>query len=785
MLSISAQNKFMELRRKTFEKKYSFLNSEQRKAVFSVNGPLLILAGAGSGKTTVIVNRIAFLVEYGNAYMNDYIPENIDESDITVLESFLNSDDNDYGKVSRLLIASPVAPYNILAITFTNKAANELKERLIKILGDDGEQIWASTFHSACVRILRREIHALGYDRNFTIYDSDDTMKLIKEGLKELNIDDSFINHKAVYKILGKAKNAMMTPEDFLREYENDARLKYVGKVYSRYQKRLKEANALDFDDIIMKTVELLDKFEDVRTHYQNLFKYILVDEYQDTNGLQYRLVSLLTGKNGNLCVVGDDDQSIYKFRGATIENILSFEKQYKDALVIRLEQNYRSTKPILDAANKVIENNLGRKGKSLWTAKTGGEKINVYCANDQNDEGGYIVKRINELCKEGRDYNDFAVLYRTNAQNRAISDALTHAGIANRVIGGTRFYDRKEIKDVVAYLSVIANPKDDLRLTRIINEPSRKIGAATMQNLRIVADSLGVSLYEAIENCADYPLVSKAASKLMGFFQIIDALRLKAEFMPLNELYDEMLDATGYVEALRLENNEEAKDRIANISELSSSLVEYMKKSEEPTLSSFLEEIALVSDIDNLDRNAKAVTLMTLHSAKGLEFPVVFIAGVEEGLFPSGQSSFDADELEEERRLAYVGITRAKQLLHLIYCRERTIYGSTQRVKPSRFIGEIPGSLIDFKEYKTTVTHFERREAPSTKTELFSKMAEKPHSVPTEEFSNGQRVSHRVFGQGTVLSSTIMANDVLLEIAFDKQGTKKIMANFAGLKKI
>ncbi len=774
MLNEFEKQEFLRLRKRYLEKEYSFLNEEQRRAVFSTEGALLILAGAGSGKTTVIVNRIAYLIKYGNAYMSDQIPDYITPE---ILEAVKQN-----GGSSEIFAQNPVRPYNVLAITFTNKAAKELKERLENLLGAEGQDIWAATFHSACVRILRREIEALGYDRSFTIYDTDDTVKLLKDIIKSLNIDESIITPKACYNVISKAKNSSMTAQDFKRDFENNPRLKRVAEIYEVYQKRLREANALDFDDIIMKTVELLTRFEDIKKKYNRMFKYILVDEYQDTNNLQYRLVSLLTGDSSNICVVGDDDQSIYKFRGATIENILSFEKQFKDACVIRLEQNYRSTQHILDAANEVIKNNEGRKGKNLWTAKAGGEKITVHCAANQNDEGYFIARTVKQLVREGRSLNDFAVLYRTNAQNRALSDALTYAGIPNRVIGGTRFYDRKEIKDVIAYLSVISNPKDDLRLLRIINEPSRKIGTATLEALRHTADEYGISLYEALKQSPQIPELSKAAARLNAFYELIEELRELSQELSLYELYNEMLERTGYLRYLEAEaQKENSEDRLDNIEELKSSIRDYMENSEEPTLFSFLEEISLVSDIDNLDSDANAVTLMTLHSAKGLEYPVVFIAGMEENLFPSSMSFDSVEDLEEERRLCYVGITRAKQKLYLLFCAERMIYGTTTYPVSSRFIEEIPQKLIELTAPRKAYSQPKSTYKPEPKRNMFATVST-PKSVQKVQYFKGQCVNHKVFGDGEILSVTPMGNDTMLEIKFSA-GTKKIMANFANLK--
>ncbi len=782
------QNEFSNLKKHFLENEYSFLNKEQRQAVFNINGALLILAGAGSGKTTVLVQRIAYLIKYGNAYYSEKTPFVLTDNEINLLKN----ENSNKEEIRELIADNPQKAWTILAITFTNKAANEMKERLIKLLGKDGQDVWASTFHSCCVRILRREIEKIGYNKDFTIYDTDDSLKLIKESLKQLKIDEKKIPPKAILSNISKAKDEMITPTYYKKLYVHDYRLNIIANVYELYQRRLKEANALDFDDIILHTVKLLEENADVLDYYQNRFRYVLVDEYQDTNKLQYKLVSLLAAKNGNICVVGDDDQSIYKFRGATIENILSFEQQFKSVKVIRLEQNYRSVQTILDAANKVISNNTERKGKNLWTANGQGEKIIVHRAFNQDDEGRYIAKTIKDLViNEQYDYNDFAILYRTNAQNRSLSDALTNNQIPNRVIGGTRFYDRKEIKDMLAYLSVIANPNDSVRLKRIINVPSKKIGATTVENTQIVADSLGISIFETINNANEYPLLSRASSSLLNFCNMINKLRILADELPLNELYEELIDLSGYVKMLQDENTSEANDRLENIMELSSSIIEYMKKSDEPTLSGFLEEVSLVADIDNLDSSAKAVNLMTLHSAKGLEFSVVFIAGAEENIFPSGQCFANPNEIEEERRLAYVGITRAKKQLYLLSAQERTLYGMTQRNRISRFVSEIPSHLkeesgIKFNNKNTSwdissnENYFEGATKPKTPFGM-----DKKTPASQNKFNSGDTVEHKVFGKGLIISSNPMGNDTLLEIAFQKSGTKRVMANFAALKKV
>lgn len=783
----STAEKYLKLKKELLNKAFSHLNEEQRKAVFTIDGALLILAGAGSGKTTVIVNRIAYMIKYGNAYYSEYIPENITDDDITFMEQCLKDKTDDDDRLCYLLRQRPVVPYSVLAITFTNKAANELKERLLKMIGAGGDDIWASTFHSACVRILRREIDKIGYKKDFTIYDTDDSIKLIKECMKQLNIEDKTFTPKSILGTISKAKDALYTPDMYINEFGSDYRLKRIGAVYKMYQERMKSSNALDFDDLIMLTVKLLQENEETREYYRRRFRYVLVDEYQDTNKSQYKLISLLTGRNGNICVVGDDDQSIYKFRGATIENILKFEEQHDDVSVIKLEQNYRSTQNILDAANEVIKNNLGRKGKNLWTRSGCGEKVTVFKAVDQEAEADYICKTIKKLMNEsGFKYNDFAVLYRTNAQSRAIENHMRIFKIPAKVLGGIGFYDRKEIRDMIAYLSVIQNPADTIRLKRIINEPKRGIGDSTLDTVQAIADSLGITPFEVIENADKYQPLSRSKDKLKLFANMINDLREKSQYLPLNELYDELLEATAYEESLKREENYE--ERLEITEELGSAMLIYMNGEDEPSLSGFLEGISLASDSDEYDDADEKVSLMTLHTAKGLEFPVVFIAGMEEGLFPSSMSFDEPDQIEEERRLAYVGITRAKCRLYLLHTSQRTIYGTTIFPQVSRFVKEIPDDLKhnDYVEKPAAANFSSFSRANNYSLGSFKVDTQNnPENVNSEHFEKGERVSHKVFGEGMVLSTVPAGNDVLIEIAFDKVGTKKLMANFAKLKKI
>ncbi len=725
------------------------MNDRQREAVFCTEGPLLILAGAGSGKTTVLVNRIAY-----------------------ILQSEL------------------CRPWNILAITFTNKAAGELKERICAAVPEGGADIWAATFHSTCARILRRHGGNLGYSSHFTVYATDDQKRLIKDIIKQLNIDEKQLPVKTIISEISKAKDKMISPEEMRKTAEYDYRKLSVAKVYEIYQARLKTADAMDFDDLLCKTVELFEQFPDVLEGYQKQFRYIMVDEYQDTNRVQYRFVSMLAEKYGNICVVGDDDQSIYKFRGATIENILSFENTFKGAKIIRLEQNYRSTKTILNAANGVISNNTTRKGKTLWTENPEGEKIELHTCEDERDEARFVAKTILDGVEEGRAYSDFAILYRTNAQSNAIEQALSRSGIPHRIIGGHRFYDREEIRDMVAYLQVINNPHDDIRLGRIINVPKRGIGARTLQIATDIASGLGESVYTVIKEARGYPQLSRAAAKLNEFVRLIDGL-IEAHDSgdySLAELYNLILEHTEYEAYLRAEK-ENADVRIENIEELSSNIIKFEEDyGEEADLSSFLEEISLMTDIDNYDADADTCVMMTLHSAKGLEFPVVIITGMEDGLFPSIASMMNPDEIGEERRLAYVGITRAKQKLYLTKTRSRMLFGSTTYNKESRFVTEIPDELLEKTGESKRFSSFDHSGDTYGKTPFTPKkfnVYQKPSVQSGVTYNVGDTVFHKVFGKGLVMSAEKMGNDTLLEIAFDKAGTKKLMANFCKMEKL
>lgn len=780
------QEQLQALRRQVMEKEFSRMNPMQREAVFTTEGPLLILAGAGSGKTTVLVNRIANIVKYGCAYGAREFSVSLTEEEIRMLEEYRDGTQEYTDEIADLLAVRPAKPWQILAITFTNKAAGELKERLEAMLGPDGQDIWASTFHSTCARILRRDGESIGYTSHFTIYDTDDSKRVLKECQRLLNIDDKMLSHKTLLHEISHAKDSLISSEDYLNDAGDDVRLRKIGEAYRLYEKLLRDADAMDFDDMIVNTVKLLEENEEVRTRYQNRFRYVMVDEYQDTNHAQYRLTSLLAGGSGNLCVVGDDDQSIYRFRGATIENILSFEEQYHKAKVIRLEQNYRSTQNILDAANAVISHNTERKGKNLWTANGPGEKIVVDNAFDEQEESTFIADTIMDSVKGGRKWSDHAVLYRMNAQSNAIERTFVRMGVPYRVIGGHRFYERKEIRDALAYLSVISNPADNIRLRRIINEPKRGIGATTINHAAQIAAGLGLSLYEVISHADEYEQLVRAAPRLRAFTQIIDGLAEAAEELPLNELFEKAMRDTGYLDSLALDR-ETYQDRLENIQELSSNLLRYSEDNEEGDLNGFLEEVALMTDIDNYNEEADTVVLMTLHSAKGLEFPVVFIPGMERGIFPGIQSLYSASEMEEERRLAYVGITRAKERLYLTHARTRMLYGSTSHNAPSPFLEEIPEGLVEEKR-KVTLSQQKpsvQRAAKPKKTfdHSFGPAAPKP-SAPAGSYRVGDTVGHKLFGTGVVLSAQPMGNDTLLEIAFEKAGTKKLMANFARLTK-
>jgi len=785
-------NQHQALCRKVIEKNFKNLNQPQLEAVTTVLGPVLVLAGAGSGKTTVLVNRILCLIRYGNAYNDENLT--LSDHDTAAAEEYLSGETEE---IPVLDLPGCAKPWEILAITFTNKAAGEMCERIGRVLGQDGEGVVAGTFHSVAARILRRHSDRLGFTSHFTIYDTDDQKRLVKGIMKDKDIDDKMLPVRTVGAEISQAKTEAVSPEEYLDINRVDPRKRLIGDIYAEYEARLKAANAMDFDDLLLNLCRLFEENADVLDYYQNRFKYILVDEYQDTNMVQYRIVKALAGKRENLCVVGDDDQSIYRFRGATIENILSFEKQYPAAKVIRLEENYRSSGNILNAANQVILNNKGRKGKTLWTQKGDGEKILVYSAADEQDEARYIADTILENVRNGQNFSSHAVLYRMNAQSNAVENAFARSGIKYRVIGGNRFYDRKEIKDAIAYLNVIANKNDRIRLMRIINEPKRGIGATSMEAVQEISDQLNIPIFEVMERAKEFPRLSRAEAKLREFCNLINDLEKLAEEVSVNELLIETLARSGYMAALLAAGNEEA-DRVDNLHELSSSVLKYQEDSEDPTLAGFLEEVALISDIDNYDADEDAVVMMTMHSAKGLEFDNVFIVGAEEGIFP-GMMTIMAppDEMEEERRLAYVAITRAKKVLHISHAQSRMIYGKTDRNPASRFLKEIPSTLVSRTASKLSGGNFVQFGYSSGKSAYSAgglgsfgggnRFAAKPltQAQSGPGFSAGDQVRHPVFKEGIVLKATRMGSDTLLEIAFSGVGTKRIMANYAKLEKI
>ena len=780
---------FNSAKQAALRKYFSRMNEMQQEAVFTVNGPLLVLAGAGSGKTTVIVNRIANLINFGNAYYDE--TRTASDYEIDFLREYADGKTDDFETLRDIVAVDPVKPWNILAITFTNKAAGELRERLTAMLGEEALNINASTFHSACVRILRSEIEAMGYGRDFTIYDSDDSQRMIKSVMAEIDISEKQFAPRMVLSEISAAKDKMITPEQMREDAGQDYRKKVISRLYALYQQRMMTANALDFDDILTVTTELFDKFPEVLEKYRNRYKYIMVDEYQDTNHVQFKLVSQLSGGHCNLCVVGDDDQSIYKFRGANIENILGFEAQFDGAKVIRLEQNYRSTQTILDAANSVISNNVGRKSKKLWTAGAKGEKIYWYKAVDETDEANFVAQTILDFYKETGTYSDSAVLYRMNAQSNAVERMFVKCGIPYRIYGGMRFYDRKEIKDITSYLSFINNPNDMLRFRRIINEPKRGIGDSTVALIEDISRDLKISPYEVLRTCEEYAPLSKKVNALKSVYKMFEYLTEKADELPLDEFLDELLEKTGYLESLKALENGDTK--IENVEELRSSIVQYMNEADEPSLSGFLEEVALYSEADRDDGSDDKVTLMTVHSAKGLEYKNIFVIGLDDGIFPSSRSFDSEADMEEERRLAYVAITRAKERLYLTNASQRMLFGQTQRNVTSRFMREIDPSLIEKHDHAAAMRK-QLGESDKTLTEVHSTSLQqqlarnKSRSVgakTSETYTAGERVSHNIFGEGPIVSVKPMANDSMLEIAFEKVGTKKIMANYAKLKKL
>ncbi len=784
----------VELRKKIIEKDFSSLNNMQKEAVFNTEGPLLILAGAGSGKTTVIVNRIASLLKYGRAYNSDYFERTPQPGDEELLRAYLDGEKEVYDDIKDLLKVGAPQPWQILAITFTNKAADELKERISLVVPDGAGEITACTFHSACVRFLRRFGESLGYTSHFTIYDTDDSKRVIKRCLEKLNINEKIFQPKAVQSAISSAKNKSISPDEMAQSLGNNPLDKTLAELYREYQKELISSDAMDFDDLLLNAVRLLETNEDARNYYQNRYRYVMVDEYQDTNIVQYQLTHLLAGKYKNLCVVGDDDQSIYAFRGATIENILKFEDNYPNAKVIRLEQNYRSTGNILSAANEVIKNNSARKGKNLWTDKGDGEKITVKNVYDEYAEADYIVETVLNNVAKGMKWSDHAVLYRMNSQSNTIERAFLRQSIPYKLIG-TKFYERKEVKDILAYLAVTANPNDAVRLNRIINVPKRGIGDTTMSNVSSIADAIGVSQFEIMKTADEYAPIKRAAEKLKAFAAMIEDFQQFSEENELEALFTYIVDKVGYKAHLELDKVT-YEDRLQNILELQSNLARYSEENPEGDLTGYLEEVALYTDLDTLSEDSDAVVLMTLHSAKGLEFPVVFISGVEEGIFPSAMSTYSTAELEEERRLCYVGITRAKNKLHLIYTKTRMLFGSTTYSRPSRFIDEIPDEYTEGKREKTPIDFaYKRNVSNYSKSDNKEKAAaargfsiastKSGSTAELENYSVGDTVRHKVFGVGMITKITPMGNDALLEIAFETVGTKKLMSRMAKLERV
>ena len=814
-METSLQTRYLAAKRALFDKAYASLNEMQRRAVFQTEGPLLVLAGAGSGKTTVLVRRMAHIIRFGNAYHTDFVPFGITEERVADLERAVTLTTPEIEELLPEFIHDPCPPYRMLAITFTNKAAGEIKSRLVEQFGDESiaRDIWSGTFHSVCMRILRSYGDRVGYDRSFTIYDTDDQKKAIVAVMKKLNIDEKQFPPKSVMTTISHAKDNLMTAEDFEVEAGSNFRLSRIAAIYRGYEDTLRASNALDFDDIILQTVKLLRENPDVQDFYRRKFRYVCIDEYQDTNRAQFELSVLLSGGTRNLMVVGDDDQSIYKFRGATIENILGFDRVFKDATVIKLEQNYRSTKTILDAANGVISHNQGRKGKSLWTAGGEGERISLRRTEDQMGESRSIVDTIRRAVDSGaHHYKDFAVLYRTNSQSAGIERALQRSTVPYRVLGATRFNDRKEIRDAVAYLQLLCNHSDRERLLRIINQPRRGIGDTTLAAVIAIAEEQGITLFEVMDTADRYVALSRSTAKLKAFTAMIHRLTALVDTLPLPDLFDAVMDQSGYRQML-IDGGEPERERLENIDELKSNMMEYVKTAEEtgelPTLTGFLEEYALVADVDKYDTEADAVVLMTIHSAKGLEFPVVFLPGMEDGIFPGMQNIMGSSEdMEEERRLAYVALTRAREEVIILHTKTRIWYGQTVANPLSRFVGEIPEELLDRQdltvEGMSRSSGFgtgggyapagvyggyasSRRKAPQhTDRITVGKTSTPPAARQTPaDLHAGDRVLHATFGEGEILSIKPMGADQLIEVMFDTVGTKKLMATFAKLKKL
>lgn len=780
------ENDYIQTRRAVIARNFPNLNDRQREAVMATEGPLLILAGAGSGKTTVLINRIANLMKYGRGSDSAELPPDADEEKLAVMKAYLAGDAERKREAEIYAALEPVEPWRILAITFTNKAAGELKERLNAMLGPAAEDIWARTFHSACVRILRRDAEKLGYPSGFTIYDTADRTAVMKRIIREQNRDEKMYPPKWVLGVIDKAKDKMQSPAQFsvIADRTGDFRMQGVAALYEAYEERLREAGAMDFEDLIYNTVRLLQEHADVREYYQKKFRYVLIDEYQDTNNLQYLLASLLAGGHKNICVVGDDDQSIYAFRGATIENILSFEEQYQNSRAIRLEQNYRSTGHILDAANAVVSHNTGRKGKRLWTKAGDGDRITLYVARNEDDEAQYIVRQVLQAVQRGDNLRDHAVLYRLNAQSRAIEQAFLRNGIRPRIVKGNPFFERAEIKDLMAYFFVLLNPADELRLLRIINVPARGIGNTTIEKARAAAEQSGLPLFTVIAMADRFPELSRAAEKLKNFAAMMNELSAMTQTASLEELYDALLDKTGYARALTETKSEENLNRLENVRELKSFIATHVKQTGDNTLAGFLDEVSLYTDLQNVNADENTVTLMTIHSAKGLEFPTVFIAGMEEGLFPSLQAIGESEQMEEERRLAYVAITRAKKRLFITSARQRMVFGQTASHRISRFADEIPSEHIDRPYSDLKQTYFDFDDVPQKRTEYppKKKTIAPPSGKPAAQadFKVGDHVHHSAFKDGVIVKLTPMGGDHLVEIDFQGVGVKRLMLKAA-----
>ena len=804
------ERRFVAARRKAIATDYQKLNPMQREGVLTTEGSLLLLAGAGSGKTTVLINRVANLLRYGRGSDTEEIPMAISEDEVAFLEQYAQEPQEEMRPLMQYLCAvQPARPWEVLAITFTNKAAGELKERLERMLGEEALDVWAATFHAACVRILRRDIDKLGYDRNFTIYDTDDSKRVLKDILKELGLEEKQFPTRELLAVISNAKGEMQSPEEFcqLWEQRGDWRKIRMGKAYRLYNRKLREANALDFDDIILHTVTLLQSDREVREYYQNKFRYILIDEYQDTNHLQFLLAGLLTGSHGNICVVGDDDQSIYRFRGADITNILSFEQRYKNARTIRLEQNYRSTQNILDAANAVIRNNEGRKGKTLWTQNGAGDPVTVKTCYNESDEANFVVGDIMTAYNRGANWKDNAILYRMNAQSNALEYAFKRNGVPYKIVGGVKFFDRAEVKDMLAYLCVICNPADDLRLRRIINVPARKIGGASLEKAQALAAAEGRSLFEIVSHAREYPELKSAGARMEEFAQLIMELRTLCDNLELVEFYGRVCQMTGYVQMLQDKNDMESRGRLENVQELASSISAFLDNGpDDPSLAGFLNEVALYTDLDGQSDSDNCVTLMTMHSAKGLEFDRVYVTGMDEGVFPGNRAMGEQEEMEEERRLCYVAMTRARKKLTMTNVRQRMLFGQTEPKMPSRFLEEIPEKNMQWigkpeprraaqwdddwsggrgtatqGTYRSYETNKQTRREPLHKNTTTARRAPAAASAPLMQLKPGEQVRHSVFGEGMVLSVRHMGGDALIEVAFDKVGTKKLMLKAAG----